>query len=315
MDRLSILNEQRLVDWPWGDDALSADRTKLPDADAFRLEDARSYAPMPTVAHAQWPRMHISLIVDGRFSTAYRTGLSLRRFDLGRGSIFIYPAGCELADIRPTGDFRMLLVEIGGPLLQQLAQERDSPTTDDIQPQHDIRDPGLARLVRAMESDVRRRRPIGRLYSEYLSLALASYVMGRYGIRHEPDTRAPVLSALQRTRVREYIHDHLERGLSTVELARVAQLSPRHFSRLFRASFGESPHQYVLRLRLERARTLLSSGSTAISDVALAVGCGSQSYFTDLFRRATGITPRQYRLQHRPQSRCTARQSCRGEPG
>ncbi|ROO33642.1 helix-turn-helix domain-containing protein [Salinisphaera orenii] len=298
MDRLRILSGRGLVAWPWGDNALDTGDAELPACDAFRLEDERSYAPPPVVTHAEWPRMHVSLIVNDGFTTSYRAGLASRRFNIGRGSIFIYPAGFELATIRPIGGFRMLLVEVGGPLVHPLTQGRDSPTTADVEPLHNVRDPGLARLILALAHDLRHRRPAGRLHSEHLSLALASYVMGRYGIRHAADSVSSTLSGRQRARVREFIQANLACGISILELAAVAGLSPRHFTRLFRATFGASPHQYVRELRLDRARALLSDGSAAICDVALAAGFGSQSYFTDLFRRATGVTPRQYRLQN-----------------
>lgn len=77
-------------------------------------------------------------------------------------------------------------------------------------------------------------------------------------------------------------------------LAAVADLSPYHFARAFKRSVGSSPHRYVLRRRIERAKYHLAAGELSLAAVALACGFGSQSHFSAHFRAATGLTPRQF---------------------
>src|SRR3954465_14497884 len=79
--------------------------------------------------------------------------------------------------------------------------------------------------------------------------------------------------------------------LDVPTLARVARLSPAHFSREFRRAFGETPHRYLLTRRLERAAALLRNTDRNVSDICLSVGLTSVGSFTTSFRRAYGMTP------------------------
>ena len=85
-------------------------------------------------------------------------------------------------------------------------------------------------------------------------------------------------------------------------LARAARLSPAHFSREFRRSFGETPHQYLLTRRLERAAALLRNTDRSVADVCFTVGLRSIGSFTTSFGRAYGMSPTAYRASHPPAS-------------
>jgi AraC-like DNA-binding protein len=91
--------------------------------------------------------------------------------------------------------------------------------------------------------------------------------------------------------------------LAVADLARTAGLSPAHFSRQFRRAFGESPHQYLLTRRLERAAALLRNTDWAVTDICFAVGLNSLGSFVTSFRRVYGRTPRQYRDSFPPAQR------------
>lgn len=86
------------------------------------------------------------------------------------------------------------------------------------------------------------------------------------------------------------------------DMARAAGLSPAHFSREFRSTFGESPHRYLLTRRLERAAALLRSTDRTVTDVCFLVGLESVGSFTTSFRRMFGTTPTAYRAAHPPAS-------------
>jgi AraC-like DNA-binding protein len=83
-------------------------------------------------------------------------------------------------------------------------------------------------------------------------------------------------------------------------LARAAHLSPAHFSREFRRAFGETPHQYLLTRRLERAAALLRNTDRGIMEICLAVGLRSVGSFTTSFGRAFGLSPTAYRAAYPP---------------
>ncbi|MEA2331917.1 MAG: hypothetical protein QOH58_2055 [Thermoleophilaceae bacterium] len=90
--------------------------------------------------------------------------------------------------------------------------------------------------------------------------------------------------------------------LGVDDLARAAGLSRAHFSREFRAAFGESPHSYLLTRRLERAGALLRSTDRSVADVCVSVGLRSVGSFTTSFKRTYGVTPTAYRAASAPAS-------------
>ena len=98
--------------------------------------------------------------------------------------------------------------------------------------------------------------------------------------------------------------------LSVRDLARAAGLSPAHFSRAFRAAFGESPHQYLLTRRLERAAALLRNTDRPVTEVCWAVGLSSLGSFTTSFTRAYGMPPGAYRASFPPAARLIRVPTC-----
>ncbi len=88
--------------------------------------------------------------------------------------------------------------------------------------------------------------------------------------------------------------------LDVAQLARAARLSQAHFSREFRRAFGETPHQYLLTRRLERAAALLRNTDRSVADICFTVGLSSVGSFTTSFGRAFGLSPTAYRATYPP---------------
>jgi AraC-like DNA-binding protein len=88
--------------------------------------------------------------------------------------------------------------------------------------------------------------------------------------------------------------------VTVADMARAAQLSPAHFSRQFRLTFGESPHRYLLTRRLERAAALLRNTDRTVTDICFMVGLSSVGSFTSSFGRMFGMTPTAYRASFPP---------------
>jgi AraC-like DNA-binding protein len=101
-------------------------------------------------------------------------------------------------------------------------------------------------------------------------------------------------------RAKDLIDARYREQLDVPALARAARLSPAHFSREFRRAFGETPHQYLLTRRLERAAALLRNTDRSVSDICFAVGLRSVGSFTTSFGRAFGTSPAAYRAAHPP---------------
>jgi AraC family transcriptional regulator len=94
-----------------------------------------------------------------------------------------------------------------------------------------------------------------------------------------------------------YIEQHLDQSLSLEEIAADLNLSVYHFGRLFKQSTGQSPYQYVLQQRVERAKQLLMQPDLSITEVAIACGFSHAAHLAKHFRQHTGLTPTQFRQQ------------------
>ena len=113
---------------------------------------------------------------------------------------------------------------------------------------------------------------------------------------HELPSTVPRLRSGQRravARAREYLERSGNRSVTLAELAREAYVSPFHLHRLFRAELGVSPHEYLTRIRIDRAGRLLADGRN-VAEVALAVGYRSPGHFARVFRARTGLRPSEY---------------------
>ena len=112
--------------------------------------------------------------------------------------------------------------------------------------------------------------------------------------------------AWQIARVQAYVDSNLDRTLHIRNLCAVACRSPAHFSRKFKLAFGESPHAYVMRRRLEKACHLMMTSAASLSEIALSVGFSDQAHLCRLFRQAFGQSPANWRREREiPNDACS----------
>jgi AraC family transcriptional regulator len=132
-------------------------------------------------------------------------------------------------------------------------------------------------------------------YAEALGLVLAHELIRS----HRGDSVAPILrgglASWQKKKVTDYIEAHLSENISLRQLAAVAQLSPYHFARAFKQSFGTPPHHYHMSRRIERAKAILEGPARTVTEVGVMLGFSETSSFTASFRRSVGVTPTNYR--------------------
>ena len=110
-----------------------------------------------------------------------------------------------------------------------------------------------------------------------------------------PGTTRQGLAPWQVRRVLAYIDANLDKSIRNKDLAAVARLSEFHFNVAFHNSVGDSPHEYIIRRRMERAQGLMLSTDAPLSQIAVECGLADQAHFTRLFRRVVGETPAAWR--------------------
>ena len=261
----------------------------------FLLEAHSSHASREEIGWS-WHSTHIGMCTAGSSVVRVSGGAGQAHCAVRPGNLFIFPRGCDYTNILISGtDHHFAVTELDAACLERLLPCEVKPSDGALAPQLNIEDPRIAALLGNMLAEAETGCPSGSLYGESLSLALISYVAARYSAKAPgPEGLEHGFSRWQLNRVLEYIHSHLRDDLSLVELADAVGLSPRHFSRQFRKTFGTTPSRYVMSERIDRVKTLLAAKRLSILEIGETTGFADQSHLTNAFKKATGVTPRRY---------------------
>jgi AraC family transcriptional regulator len=182
-------------------------------------------------------------------------------------------------------------------MVDRLAEEvfgRD-PKHVELHPRLGVTDPLLEQLALALLRAMRDREMGAGLYADHLAQAMAVQVLRGHcsGVgAHVPTT---AMSVSKFGRVLDYIDAAIDGELTLDAMAEVAGMNPFYFARAFRRRFGETPHRFVLRRRIDHAKRLLSETETPLVEIALNCGFASQSHFASVFHRHVGVTPSRFR--------------------
>jgi AraC family transcriptional regulator len=213
-----------------------------------------------------------------------------------QGDMDIIPAGVPSVWEMNAKDTRLVLA-LSQRLLDSAAEDLDcDPSRVEIRNCFQVRDPQLENIGAALRAEVEAGYPCGRLYFDSLSISVAARLLRCHSSISRPLRK--MTGRLSDRRLRQvfgYIEDNLGRELSLSEIATVAGVSVSHFKTLFRESVGIPAHQYVIRRRLERAKSLLVEGKLSISQIALETGFAHQSHLAHHMRRVLGVSPRALR--------------------
>jgi AraC family transcriptional regulator len=159
-------------------------------------------------------------------------------------------------------------------------------------------DPRLGALLAAVNAERAAGFPSGRLFLDSIEQALAIALVNNYAVRRpSPQIHRGGLTPARLRKVVELVHAEMEGDLSLEELADAAGLSIAHFSEMFRQSTGQSPHEFVLHRRVDRAKEMLRAAEMRVLDVAVACGFKTQQHFARVFRQLCGASPTEYRQE------------------
>jgi AraC family transcriptional regulator len=194
------------------------------------------------------------------------------------------------------GNVEFLVLEIAPMYLTWAAEGLVTGNQFDPSACWRFRDDQLRHIVLAMHHELLAGFPSGRLFGEQMGLSFATALLTKVF------TTAPRtggyrggLSPAKLRLAKTFVNDNLASSLSLTDLASLVEMGPCHFARAFKESTGLSPHQYVLRRRIDRAIEMLKDERSSLAGIAYDLGFSSQGHFTTVFRKFTGTQPTNYR--------------------
>jgi AraC family transcriptional regulator len=211
------------------------------------------------------------------------------------GSLSLVPAGVSPA-MRAETDFALVMCALDSDWVNALDSELERRPQGELHLQVNFQDTAAQQLMTLLVEDANEGFSTERLYTEYLTQALAVRMLYQ-GRQTRPLTNNRGSSALPGHVLRRVIERmrSFSGDLSLQTLANESGYSRVHFVRMFRAATGYTPHNYLLHLKLERARQLLRNPSISLIDIALDCGFSSHSHMSRLFHKTVGVTPSAYR--------------------
>jgi AraC family transcriptional regulator len=214
----------------------------------------------------------------------------------GAGSLCVMPRGIT-SDWDVSGRVAMFHLYIArGAFERAVVEALDAdPAAVELRDETYFRDARIEALIREAMLPLTWDEPAERVALGHAAQALLAYMVARLTTRGPAALRARGgIPPARLRRIAEFIDAHLDAPLGIEDLAGVAGLSPYYFARTFKRATGETPHGFVLRRRIERAKQLIATAEMPLAEVAIACGFSSQSHLTQRFRALSGMTPRQY---------------------
>jgi AraC family transcriptional regulator len=190
-----------------------------------------------------------------------------------------------------------LLLSLPSALLNTVAEEYGfDPRRVEIRNRFQVRDAQIENICWALKTEMEADYPSGPLYVDSLAMSVASRLVTCHSsIAKSATERRRGLRGRQLKDVLSYIDDHLAEDMPLSKIASIAGVSTSYLKALFRESAGMPVHQYLIRRRVERAKTLLAEGKLPIAEIALAAGFAHQSHLARHMRRILGTSPRTMR--------------------
>jgi AraC family transcriptional regulator len=265
--------------------------------------------PVRTSAGLGWERLYVSTQAERPYRSSFCSArthqlilhldgpVSVRRGHGGLGvprrvlpgGLFLHPAAHDLT-VELGGDLRTTHVYLTDEAVQEAA---DGTGRVELAEELGRSDPLIEQIVLGLDGVLRTWEPTARTYVDHLSVLLAAQLARYHSVRSAcawPDDR-PGLTARQLTAARELMEARLAEPIPLADLAATVSLSVSQFSRQFKASTGETPHRFLMRLRAETAFRLLRSTTMPIPEVATRCGFSHQEHLTRVLRAQSGTTP------------------------
>jgi len=215
------------------------------------------------------------------------------------GGMFMMPGGMDFS-VRVDGTLQSLHLYLRRAVLEEVAGDlvAGDPGHVEILPRFGDSDPLIERLMLGVRDVLHDDDPSTALFTDYLARAIVARLIRRHSsasLVPSPAAASQQKGGRQIGKAIDFMEAHLERSLDLATIAEAAGISPSHFARRFRAMVGKAPHQYLIQIRIDRAKRLLSESDKGIAEIAFACGFASQEHLTRLFKRTCGLTPAGFR--------------------
>ena len=212
------------------------------------------------------------------------------------GDLVIIPAGEVFPKVQIDRPVPLIELFLAPETLNNAVYEGVKSQKVKLSPQLKLRDPLIENIGLALKTELEIGGVDSQAYADSMATALSMHLLRRYASR-QPQIKEYTggLAPYKLKAVREYIHEHLNQNLTLTKLAARANLSTHYFATLFKQSTGLTPHQYVTKCRLEKAKQLLRQTNLPIIEIGQEVGFQNQSHFTRVFRQYLKVTPKAYR--------------------
>jgi len=239
----------------------------------------------------------VHVVLRGSVKYEVSTRGKTLEFAASPGTAFILPRG-TIDELTWRGPTHRIAVAIHPRLLVSALDETAHESDIELTQHWNLMDPHIMAVLLAMTTDLKEGSPAGRLYGEALCNALAVYLLNRYAVRrYAPVAYRGGLPGYRLRRVLDYIGDNLAEDLSLGQLAAVVDISPHYFTELFKQSTGQTPHQYVLFQRIDRAMKGLNRIERSITEAGVEAGFPNPSHFARVFRKLVGMSPSRFKSE------------------
>ncbi|MBW4550715.1 MAG: AraC family transcriptional regulator [Aphanocapsa sp. GSE-SYN-MK-11-07L] len=239
-------------------------------------------------------KMHILTMVTSSTPINQAIDGQSQQCTSGHNNAFILPAGAlHRCDWRR--DIEFMFVGFDPQVFAEIGQEVTNPDRIELIPHFaTLEDPLLQGILLTLKQEIETEGLNTQLFVDQLKTTLVMHLVRNYGARKiQVATYHDGLPSYKLSQAIDYIEAHLDRNLELADLAQQTGISPFYFSRLFKQSLGITPHQYVIRQRVERARQLIQRGELGLAEIALECGFANQGHLNRHFKRLTGVTPKE----------------------
>ncbi len=246
-----------------------------------------------------------AVCLSGSYHTDYAAGFGQRAFSVNyQPDTLLLTGPGDMPARRSTGEAEIVALELAPKFVLWAADELVANGPHEIERLWAAKDEQLRYIMLTLHNELLNNCPSGKLFGEYMGLSFATALLTNHstGAGRLNQYRGG-LSPYKLRQVTEYISENLSGNLSLAEMANLLQMGPCHFARAFKESTGLSPHQYVLRRRVERALQMLKETPSNLADIAYDLGFSSQGHFTTVFSKIVGVSPSNYRDQVHPLKR------------